>query len=56
MAVLAGLRVQVPTDSLLITAGNRALDLLAPLALADIARKRRLLLRAAILTIADGDG
>ena len=43
------------TDALLIAAGYRALDLLAALALADIARESSLLLRRAILTISYRD-
>ena len=44
MSMLARLRVQMPSDSLLVSAGDGALDLLASLALSDVAREARLLL------------
>lgn len=51
MSMLANLRVQVTADSLRVSTSNRALDLLAALALADVVAEAGFLLARAILTI-----
>ena len=56
MAVLGDLRVEVATDALRVSAGDRAFDLLAALTLADVVAQAGLLLARAILTVADRDG
>ena len=53
--MLRDLRVQVTPDPLSVPAADRAFDLLAALALADIVAQACLLLTRTILAIADGD-
>ena len=55
MSMLTGLRVQMPSDSLLISTGDGAFDLFAALTLPYVAREARFLLRRAIFAIADRD-
>ena len=56
MAVLGDLRVEMATDTLSVSAGDRALDLLAALTLSNIVAQAGLLLARTILAIANRDG
>ena len=56
VAVLGDLRVEMATDTLSVSAGDRALDLLAALTLSNIVAQAGLLLARTILAIANRDG
>lgn len=53
MSVLGNLRIEVASDALRVTAGDRALKLLATLTLTDVVAEARLLLTRAIFTVSD---
>ena len=55
MSMLADLRVEVATDTRLISTRNRAFDLLAALALSNVIAQTGLLLRLAILAVSNRD-